>query len=205
MIALTSCRATEWPFWLGFVFPFALLYTFDWIMFAIIITSIMKQRCASSRMNAKSKLHRENLIVALSLAVVFGLGWGFGLLVTSYPVEEVTITFQVLFSVFVGAQGALLFLLHGVRNPDARWIWKGCATFFCGTARHTSMVPSSSLYKNGGKAQAATNLSTSSGSTMMLGTLPQKLDLSTYSKPAEVTFETKMDLSKFHAVSNDTK
>ena len=57
------------------------------------------------------------------MAVMFGLGWGFGLLATSYPVEEVTITFQVLFSIFVGAQGALLFLLHGMRNADARRVW----------------------------------------------------------------------------------
>ena len=103
---------------------------FDWIMFAIIVTSILKQRRGSSKMQSRSRLHRENLVIALSLAVVFGLGWGFGLLATSYPVEEVTITFQVLFSIFVGAQGALLFLLHGIRSADARRVWKGWATSF---------------------------------------------------------------------------
>jgi hypothetical protein len=129
LVSFPSCRATEWPFWLGFIVPFLILYIFDWIMFAIIITSILKKRRAANKLESQSnfKLYRENLIIALSLAVVFGLGWGFGLLATSYPVEELTITFQVLFSIFVGAQGALLFLLHGVRNSDARGVWKRLA------------------------------------------------------------------------------
>lgn len=70
--------------------------------------------------------NKENFIIALSLAVVFGLGWGLGLLATSNPVEEVTIGLQVLFSIFVGAQGVLLFILHGIRNTDSRKLWKRC-------------------------------------------------------------------------------
>lgn len=134
MSFIISCRATQWPFWLGFITPFLLVYIFDWIMFAIIVASIVKKRSSISNASVQSSLHRENLIVALSLAVVFGLGWGFGLLATSYPVEEVTFTFQILFSVFVGLQGGLLFLLHGVRNPDARRLWKGWALGVSSTA-----------------------------------------------------------------------
>lgn len=106
-------------------------------MFTIIVVSIMKKRCAISSAKVRSSfvLYRENLIIAVSLAAVLGLGWGFGLLSTSYSVKEVTIAFQVLFSIFVGAQGVLLFLLHGVRNADARSIWKGLASGFCSTSR----------------------------------------------------------------------
>ena len=121
---------------------------FDWIMFAIIVTSILKQRRGSSKMQSRSRLHRENLIIALSLAVMFGLGWGFGLLATSYPVEEVTTTFQVLFSIFVGAQGALLFLLHGIRSADARRVWKGWATSFSTAATRLRSTASPSVNKS---------------------------------------------------------
>ena len=63
-------------------------------------------------------------IIALGLSVVFGLGWGLGLAATSSDVEEVTFTFQVIFSIFVGSQGILIFILHGLRSPDARLVWK---------------------------------------------------------------------------------
>lgn len=121
-----SCRATQWPFWFGFLLPFLLLYIFDWIMFLVIFKSIKthKEFINSQKENSRFKNLRDKFIGALSLAVMFGLGWGFGLLATSYPVEEITITIQVLFSIFVGIQGVLLFLIHGIRNPDARRVWK---------------------------------------------------------------------------------
>ena len=140
------------------------------------------------------KVHRENLIIALSLAVVFGLGWGLGLIATSYPVEEITVTLQVLFSVFVGTQGALLFLLHGIRNADARRVWKKCAASFSSATRLTLVATSSSHKNSTGKAQVAANLSKNCSGSTSLGALPQKLDLS-HSESA-VTSETKMDLGE---------
>ena len=70
----------------------------------------------------KEKLY-HNFVVAITLAVVLGLGWGLGLLATSHNVQALTTAFQVLFSIFVGLQGVLIFVLHGVRNPDAREVW----------------------------------------------------------------------------------
>ena len=140
-----SCRSTEWPFWFGFIAPFTALYLFDWIMFVVILVSVVKNKSQKLQSNESStKLHKENLIIALSLAVVFGLGWGFGLLTTSSSIEGLTITFQVIFSIFVGAQGALLFLLHGVRNPDVRAVWKGWWTSLGSITRLSSVTFSSS-------------------------------------------------------------
>ena len=97
-------------------------------MFIIILVSIMKHKRSAQTKGEKRnfKNYKENFVIVLSLSVVFGLGWGFGLLVTSIPELGVTITFQVFFSVLVGAQGALLFILHGIRNGDARDLWKQC-------------------------------------------------------------------------------
>ena len=101
----------HWPFWVGFLVPFLLLYIFDWIMFIVILVSVIKNRRA---INKGRREMRDRLVIALSLAVVFGLGWGFGLLATTYPSEGATITFQVIFSLLVASQGILLFVLHGL-------------------------------------------------------------------------------------------
>ena len=58
------------------------------------------------------------------LSINFGLGWIFGLLATSQFPEPVYLTFVYLFSIFVGMQGVLIFLLHCVRSKDARKTWK---------------------------------------------------------------------------------
>lgn len=112
---------------MGVLVPFLCLYAFDWIMFIIILTSIVRNKMElDTEVKARGSLrsHKENFTVALSLLFMFGLGWGFGLLATSYPSQAVTITFQVIFSIFAGSQGILLFLLHGLRNSDARRVWK---------------------------------------------------------------------------------
>lgn len=195
-IVFHSCRAIEWPFWFGFILPFAALYVFDWIMFIIILASVIKQRRASVKVRQDSsfKTHRENLTISLSLAIVFGLGWGFGLLSTSHSAEDVTITFQVLFSIFVGAQGILLFLLHGVRNPDARKTWKGWLT----STSRLSHGMSSSTHKTAAvkTPQSITYTNTSSGATSQTHKVdlsrPSHVDTSASASQFE---ETKIDLS----------
>lgn len=64
------------------------------------------------------------LFMAMILSVNFGLGWAFGLLATAEFPEEVYLTFVYLFSIFVGVQGILIFLLHCVRANAARQLWK---------------------------------------------------------------------------------
>ena len=82
--------------------------------------NITKEKTAAE----KAKDMKKNLFIAMSLSVVLGLGWGLGLAATSSSVVELTTTFQVIFSIFVGMQGVLIFFLHGVRNKDARDLWK---------------------------------------------------------------------------------
>ena len=82
-----SCRATEWPFWFGTIVPFIAFYLFNWVMFATVMGSICKHmKSMNSSKNEKGKMSlqstKKNTVVAMTLAVVFGLGWAFGLLVT---------------------------------------------------------------------------------------------------------------------------
>ena len=67
---------------------------------------------------------RRSLIIAGGLAVLFGLGWGLGLAATSTQEREVTFTFQIIFSIFVGSQGILIFFFHCVRSKESLNQWK---------------------------------------------------------------------------------
>ena len=66
----------------------------------------------------------KNAIIAFSLAILFGLGWGLGLAASGTPSEEVTFTLQLLFTIFVGCQGILIFVLHGIRKAEVRAEWR---------------------------------------------------------------------------------
>ena len=148
-------------------------------MFIVILTSIVRHKYNISKnidkIKENTKAHKDSLIIALSLAVVFGLGWGFGLLTTSSSIHGLTTTFQVIFSIFVGAQGVLLFLLHGVRNSDVRGVWKGWLTSF-GTTTGLSYVKLSSPNKSTTRTPETANISQTSGTATLSRTLPRKMD-----------------------------
>ena len=92
---------------------------------------------------------RKNATIAFSLAVLFGLGWGFGLAASGTPSKEATFVFQLLFTIFVGCQGLLIFILHGIRKEEARNEWKkwfSTATsktyeLYSGVSRSASTAP----------------------------------------------------------------
>lgn len=100
------------------------MYTIDWIMFIIIISVICKHKYRKRKQNETIKTTWSSAITTITLVTVLGLGWGFGLVATSLPVKELTLAFQIMFSLFVGLQGVLIFGFHGLKNPDARKVWK---------------------------------------------------------------------------------
>ena len=168
-----SCRATEWPFWIGMILPFSLVTVFNWIMFVLIMISICSHTqapVASKKEGSKMKAMQTHFTIAATLAVVFGLGWALGLAATSLPVKELTLMFQILFSIFVGAQGVLLFLLHGVRNQDIRKTWIKCFNVV-GRKSHIASVISSTKTSSAGQESSQATRNTSG-----LSSLPHKGD-----------------------------
>ena len=95
-------------------------------MFVIILVSVIKQTWKMKSAGSKGVLMevRRNLVIAVGLAVLFGLGWGLGLAATSTQVKELTFTFQIAFSVFVGSQGILIFFFHCIRSKESLNHWK---------------------------------------------------------------------------------
>ncbi len=82
---------------------------------------------------------RQQFWAALSLSVLLGLGWGFGLAVSEQLPTIAYYTVACLFVVFACLQGLLIFLLQVVRSQEARKHWKG-VLFSC-----WEMIPSTSV------------------------------------------------------------
>ena len=122
---LSSCRPSDWPFYFGMVAPFALVYVFNWSLFTCIMSSLSRRIYKHKKESGISFNHdyRNLLFVALSLSVMFGLGWIFGL-IASVPTAAVSIASQYIFSICIGLQGVFIFILHGVRSQDARRTWR---------------------------------------------------------------------------------
>ena len=124
-----SCRASGLPFYLGFILPFLAIYVFNWIVFVIIMVSLCKHSARSTTVKKPNatggtKYTLRNLLIAAGLALVLGLGWGFGLTASSHSISALGCAFQFLFSLFVSCQGLLLLLFHGVRSKDAKKVWR---------------------------------------------------------------------------------
>ena len=98
------------------------IYIFNWVIFFLIMRSVFKLNKQSVDVNKQEGL--KKVLIAIGLATVLGLGWGFGLLATSSDLRGLTLAFQIIFSIFVGCQGLLLFVLHGLRSVEARKEWK---------------------------------------------------------------------------------
>ena len=107
--------------------PFALIYIFNWSVFIAIMFSLVRGIRERRKFNQDganfNRDYRKLVVIAFSLSVMFGLGWIFGL-ITSVPTAAVSIASQYIFSICIGLQGVFIFILHGVRSPDARKTWR---------------------------------------------------------------------------------
>ena len=124
-----SCYPTSWPLYFGVIAPFALIFIFNLILFIIIMVSLTRRlyqrnKIKSDLAESKNlKELRQLIIIATSLSVLFGLGWVFGL-VPQIQQQLISTISQYIFSILVGFQGVLIFILHGVRSAEARKQWK---------------------------------------------------------------------------------
>ena len=152
MYIFCRCRANDLPFWLGQILPFIATNFFNWSLFAIIVISVCKHRTSVDEQGKKAQgLTKSNVTMTIGLANLCGLGWIFGLAASSLPVEELTFTFQLLFNIFVGSQGMILFFFHCIRNPQARkqWnIWFTYTSSVCSAVMSSTSIQKSDLSKS---------------------------------------------------------
>ena len=148
---LFSCRAFKAPFYIGVVVPFVLIYLFNWIIFVVIIVSLSRKKLLLKlndvKMKKDSKVLKQQLMIAITLSILFGLGWGLGLFVTEDIYTNKTV-YDVLASVFVfltGFHGLFLFIIYCLRSKEARFVWKN--VLFCRKGKEFSTSNFNRIHK----------------------------------------------------------
>lgn len=138
-----SCRPYDVPFYVGMIAPFVFIYIFNWTVFIVILARLMKRREVNpSHKNSKSKKIKQEIIAAMALSVLLGLGWGFGVPASSQffqdtpPIQK---TFEILFVALTSFQGFAVFVTQCMRSLDARNVW---TTWYRNTLRRYTTVKS---------------------------------------------------------------
>ena len=117
------------PFYIGLLAPFVIVYVFNWIIFALIMIQFFKKNCRTKFQESSTKDRhmslKQQFMIAVTLSLLFGLGWGIGLFATQeIETEEVRNLFAALFIVLTGFQGLFIFIMHCVRSKEVRKEWK---------------------------------------------------------------------------------
>lgn len=114
------CFPSKVPFFVGLLPPVVLLYLFNLIMLVVIFATMQRDHKGEG-----SRREKLTYTVAFLLAVMFGVGWIFGVLGLPGNVGRgASITFQIFFILIIGGHGILLFFLLTFRSEDARYEWK---------------------------------------------------------------------------------
>ena len=98
-------------------------------MFVIVIVSLLRKNFQPEIKSKKStniKFVREQLIIVTTLSILFGLGWGIGLLATQdiHTNKTVRDLFAALFVIITAFHGLFIFIMHCLRSKEARSVWK---------------------------------------------------------------------------------
>ena len=134
----------------------------------MIMVSIWKHSARSAAINQSNaaggnSFTLRNVLIAGGLALMLGLGWGFGLAASSHKISELACTFQFVFSFFVSCQGLFLLIFHGMRSNDAKETWR---SWFGIHSRSHSFAVSKRLDDSGtANASGHAEISLSSNST----------------------------------------
>ncbi len=156
--------------------PFGIIYLFNWTVFVVIMVSVVNRTRKSAKLTVKEKSNVSHakllVLIALGLSIVFGLGWGIGI-VTLVPniadEDDVKFAIQFFFAILVGSQGLLIFLFHGVRSKEARKEWQSWLSKLPCLRHRRSWYSSSdsrSSRSNGTHRFSATETSTLKRSTL---------------------------------------
>ena len=111
------------------IVPFLIIYLFNWVIFIIIIVSLLRKNFQSDikRKNNKNiTFVRQQLIITVTLSILLGLGWGIGLLATQdiHTNKSVRDLFAALFVITTAFHGLFIFIMHCLRSKEVRNTWK---------------------------------------------------------------------------------
>ena len=186
---------TEWPYWFGLILPFSVIYVFNWITFTIIMIKLLSRKNTINPEKGTVEIVKKNLLIAVGLSLLFGLGWGFGLTATSSGTKEATFAFQLLFSIFVGLQGVLILFFHGIRSPEFRQVW---ASSFCLKKKQKIFSSTLNPHKKqaGLEASAMCNIISALPSSIYSNSQTKQVDSTDYPQGFPTFIETEVSIVK---------
>lgn len=124
--SLFSCRPNGYPFIFGLIVPLGVIIVFNWVVFLIIVFSLIKtwRKRKEKDANKSSPTFKQQLRMALSLILLIGLGWAFAIV----SIEDMESLPILPFALFIFSFCGISRLLHllfffCVQNPDARKHW----------------------------------------------------------------------------------
>lgn len=110
------------------VAPFIAIYLFNWVIYFIIIGSLLRRNIKDFNAKTDKELIfiRNQVVIAVVLSFFFGLEWGIGLfatqdIYTNKRIRDVVTAFFVIFSTF---HGLFILILRCLRSKDVRSLWK---------------------------------------------------------------------------------
>ena len=163
-------------------------------MFFLIMIQLLKKRCQTkfkeSYSEDKNVSLKQQLLIAVTLSVLFGLGWGIGLPAAGqlYNTPGVRDTFAALFIILTAFQGLFVFIMHCIRSQEARKEWK--RWFYKATGKKfvdlSSSMANSSVIRRRNTNRDETSATTVSYLSRHGGTLRQ-----------QISFESESDEKKY--------
>ena len=111
------------------IVPFLIIYLFNWVVFIIIIVSLLQKTFQSdikTKNNNNIKFVHQQLSIAVTLSIMFGLGWDIGLLATQdiHTNKAVHDLFAALFVIITAFHGLLIFIMHYLCSEQVTITWK---------------------------------------------------------------------------------
>ena len=89
-----------------------------------LLTKACQKKFKESYSDEQKVSLRQQFLIALTLSILLGLGWGIGLLATQELHETgVRNTFAALFIILTAFQGLFIFIMHCIRSKEARKEW----------------------------------------------------------------------------------
>ena len=131
------------------IVPFLILYLFNWVLFIIIIVSLLRKNFQSDikkKNNNNITFVRQQITITVTLSILFGLGWGIGLLATQdiHTNKTVQDLFAALFVIITAFHGLFIFIMHCLRSKEVRNTWK--RWFFGVTGKDFNELTSSAFF-----------------------------------------------------------
>ena len=120
-----------------------IIYLFNWIVYAIILATLCRRNYQKQDEDRNNRVKiKQQLIAAAILSILFGLGWGIGLLATEgVRVAVLRDLFSAIFIICTAFQGLMIFILQTLRSKQARTTW--ARWFHMATGRDFSQLTSS--------------------------------------------------------------